>query len=80
LRLPGIDQPGNLPPFDNIFVYEFCFRRILAVDLFMTINALGQCGNSGICPVFSEKITAFTTIINLLFVQGMVVSDRLFFL
>jgi hypothetical protein len=80
LRLPRIDQPGNLPPFDDIFVYEFFFPRILTVDLFMTIDALGQFGDSGKGPVFPEKMTAITAIINFLFVQDMVETDGLSFL
>mgnify|MGYP001813236635 CR=1 FL=1 len=80
LRLPRIDQPGNLPLLGNIFVYEFCFLRILSVDLFMTINALGQFGDTGIRAVFPEKMAAFTAIFNLFIVQGMVEVNRLLFL
>jgi hypothetical protein len=80
LGLPRIDQPGNLPVFGNIFVYEFSFLRILPVDLFMAINALGQCGDSGIRAVFPEKMAAFTAIFDLFIVQGMVEVNGLLFL
>jgi hypothetical protein len=80
LRLPGIDQPGNLPLLGNIFVYEFFFLRILTVDLFMTIDALGQFGDPGISAVFSEKMAAFTAIFNLFIVQDMVEVNGLLFL
>jgi hypothetical protein len=79
VRLPGVHQPGHFPVFENVLVDEFGLLFTFPLDLFMTIYALGQLGDPGIGAVFPEKMTAFTTVIDLFVVQEMIKLNRLLF-
>ena len=64
IRLPGIDQPRYFSAFGNILGDKFFFLRIFPIHFLMTVNTLRQRRNSGIGPVFPEKMTAFTALFN----------------
>jgi hypothetical protein len=80
LRLLGIDQPGNLPVFLNVFFDELDLIFRVALNLFVTIKALAQSRRAGKTAVLAEKMTAFTTLIDQFRVHGVIEVNRLFFL
>jgi len=77
IGLPGIYQPRHFTVLFNILRHKFFLLRAFPLDLFMTIDALGQLRDPGVGAVLTEKMTAFTPVIHQFVVQGMIELKRL---
>jgi hypothetical protein len=78
-RLFGIYVPGDLPVLRDIFFEKNFFVFTVTQDLIVAIDTLRQFWSAAKRTVFSEEMTAFTTIIHQLVMHGMAEIDGLVF-
>jgi hypothetical protein len=80
VRLPGINQPGDLPVIPDIFVDENFFILGYALHICVTFNTLIQFRGTGIGTIITEKMAALATVQHHLTVKGVVEIKRLLLL